>query len=1166
MGAVFLTGRSGSGKTTFILNEIREKLRREPLGKPIIFLVPDQMTFLMEYELSKTPDLGGTIRAQVYSFSRLAWRILQHTGGMNRPFLTGTGIQMLLRKLIEEHKGEFRVYQNASDKSGFTEQVERMLTEFKRHCLTPESIRGIMEGSGSSEYEGERILADKLHDLYMLYSKMEENLERQYVQSEDYLTLLAEQIPDAEEIRNASVYVDGFHQFTPQEMNVLEQLMKHAREMTFSLTADKPFTVNTPHELHLFRMTGKAYYDLYQKAQELGLDLSEVRLEEGKRHSHAPELQHLERYFDERPAKAYSGKMEALCIMQAAGRRTEIEGIAREIHSLIRKDGFRLRDIAVIARNVEDYKDTIKEVFKDYEIPFFIDGKESMQNHPLIELIRSTLDIIKGNWRYEAVFRCVKTELLFPQDEPRERLREQVDQLENYCIAYGIKGERWTSKDPFAYRRYASLDEDFAKTDREIETEHMLNELKGWIVPPIHRLQKRIKKAESVREMAEAVYLYLEEADVPMKLEQERRIAEEDGRIAESRQHNQVWDAVIQLLDEFVEMMGDEHISFSLFQQMIETGLESLKFALIPPALDQVLIGNMDLSRMYGTKCTFLIGANDGILPARPADDGVLSDDDREWLKRNGAELAATGREQLLDENFLIYMTLSSPSEKLYVSYPIADAEGKTLLPSTVVKRLSELFPNHAEKVLINEPEQLSDEEQLEFLINKSAALSYLAGQLGIWTRQYPISDVWWSTYNFLMDEPDRFFSQNILSSLFFRNKVHKLSPHVSRELYGENIQGSVSRMETYKACPFSHFASHGLRLKERQFFKLEAPDIGQLFHSALKLISDRLHELKLDWRDLTKEQCDTLSSDAVERLAPKLQKEILLSSNRHHYVKQKLQKIIARVSGILSEHAKASGFAPVGLELGFGGNGPLPPMRFTLKNGCTMELVGRIDRVDKAESSKGLLLRIVDYKSSDKGLDLAEVYYGLALQMLTYLDLSITHSADWLGMKASPAGVLYFHVHDPMIQVPVPLGLDEIEKEIFKKFKMKGLLLGDQEAIRLMDTTLEQGRSDIISAGLKKDGSLRSDSAVVSEEDFHFLRRHIRRTFQEAGEEITDGKVSIEPYKLKDKTPCTYCSFQSFCQFDESLEENEYRKLKPEKDNVILERLKKEDGTNGNV
>ena len=221
--------------------------------------------------------------------------------------------------------------------------------------------------------------------------------------------------------------------------------------------------------------------------------------------------------------------------------------------------------------------------------------------------------------------------------------------------------------------------------------------------------------------------------------------------------------------------------------------------------------------------------------------------------------------------------------------------------------------------------------------------------------------------------------------------------------------------------------------------------------------------------------------------------------------------------------------------------------MRFTLKNGCTMELVGRIDRVDKAESSKGLLLRIVDYKSSDKGLDLAEVYYGLALQMLTYLDLSITHSTDWLGMKASPAGVLYFHVHDPMIQASVPLGLDEIEKR-FSKVQDERAAPGRPGSGQADGHHPGTRQVEYYQRRFEKDGSLRSDSDVVAEEDFHVLRRHIRRTFQQAGEEITDGKVSIEPYKLKDRTPCTYCSYRSFCQFDESLEENEYRILKPEK------------------
>ncbi|WP_144462398.1 helicase-exonuclease AddAB subunit AddB [Bacillus pumilus] len=1155
----FLAGRSGSGKTTAILEEIKEQLRLDPLGPPIIFLVPDQMTFLMEYELAKTSEAGGMIRAKVFSFTRLAWSILQQTGGANRQFVTSTGIQMLLRKVIEEQKDKFKVFKKASDKPGFVEQIEKTMAEFKRYCMLPEDIEKISVESMHTEYTEERRAAEKLHDLHVLYQQMEEHLQDEYVHSEDYLTLLAQQIPSAEEIKGAHIYIDGFYQFTPQQLLVIEQLLLHAAKITAAFTVDRSYHDRQPNELDLFRMTGKTYFQLYQLAKECGADISETIFERNHRHLYTPDLAYLEHQYEQRPVQPYQENTPHLTVSKSANKRAEIEGVARDILDLVREKGLRLRDISIVARHVDDYKDTLKEVFRDYDIPFFIDGNELMQYHPLIELIRSSLDVIKGNWRYEAVFRCVKTEFLFPLEITKNKAREQADQLENYCIAYGVKGERWTNGSRFHYRRFQSLDEDFRQTDQEIEMEQMLNDVKEWIAPPLYQLQKRLKNAQKVRDMVEAVYVFLEEIQVPDKLEKARLEAEEAGRLAEAMQHGQVWDAVIQLMDEFVDMLGDEELSFPLFQQMIDTGLASLKFALIPPSLDQVFIGSMDLSRMYQVKCTFIIGVNDGVIPARPSDESVLSEDDREWLKRAGAELAETGKERLLDEQFLIYQALSSPSHHLYLSYAASDAEGRSLLPSTLIKYCQELMPNHQQALYVLDPEQLEDNEQLKFVANEHVSLSYTVSQLQQWLNQYPISGVWWSVYNYLMTSPNRDVSKNIMSSLFFTNRAKPLKPNVTKELYGDHIQGSVSRMEKFNACAFSHFASHGLKLKDRQFYKLEAPDIGQLFHSALKHISDTLVEQKKDWKNLTKEDCVTYSRHAIEQLAPRLQKEILLSSNRHAYIKEKLQKILIRVSSILSEHAKVSGFSPVGLELGFGGQGPLPPFTFQLKNGCTMELVGRIDRVDKAEGSKGLLLRIVDYKSSEKGLDLAEVYYGLALQMLTYLDLTITYSKEWLGVEATPAGILYFHIHDPLIQAPIPLAEDEIEQEIYKKFKMKGLLLEDVEAVKLMDQTLDSGRSQVIQAGLKKDGSFRSDSAVLSEDHFHILTQHVRRTFEEAGERITNGEVTINPYKLKDQTPCRFCSFKSICQFDESIEDNDFRVLTSEKDDVVIDRIKKE-------
>ena len=1157
MSIQFILGRSGSGKTETILNEIRDKLFKEPIGRPIIYLVPDQMTFGADYELIKTPRLGGMIRAQTFSFSRLAWRILQETGGVTRHHLSSTGIQMMLRKLVEQYKHEFKVFTKASDKNGFIEQLEAMLTEFKRYLLSPQEIEEYL-ANAHTELD-KKSLTDKLHDMALLYKQLEIQLSEKYVDSEDYLHLLAEKVEASDYLKSADIYIDGFHSFTPQEYEVVCALMKHAANVKIALTADKPYKEHLPHELHLFQMTGKTYNKLLNLALEEGKDIEEpLLLREQHRFVHQS-LSHLEKFYDTRPTSIYEDNPR-LTIFQAANRRSEVEGIARQIHALVRQENYRYRDVALLIRNSNDYHDVIEQVFRDYEIPFFIDQKRSMLNHPLVELIRSTLEIINGNWRYEAVFRAVKTELLLPVEMDKQKMREEMDLLENYVLSYGIQGTRWTKDERWRYRRFYSLDDDFVVTDEEKQMEEKLNGLRDIVVKPILTLQKRLKRSKTGRDLAEALYLYLEDLHIPEKMENLRMDAEEKGLLLEAREHDQVWQAGINLLDEFVEILSDEKVSLKLFAEILETGLESMKFSLVPPAIDQVLIADLEKSRFFHIKCSFIVGANDGVMPARPKEEGILTEDDREALHYQGINLAPTARQQLLDENFIIYMALASSSEHLYLSYPMADEEGKSLLPSVIVKRIEEMFPMVEKLRLLNEPEQLSVEEQLSFIVNKHVTLSYITSQLQSWKRGYPIHPIWWDAYNHFVTSENQQLTKRVLSSLSYQNKTEQLETSVSRKLYGEHIQGSVSRMEQFNSCAFSHFTSHGLKLRERQFFKLEAPDIGQMFHSALKLISDRLQQLNIDWKELTKDQCERLSNDAVEKLAPRLQREILLSSNRYHYIKRKLQKILARASNILSEHAKASGFTPVGLELGFGKGGELPPIRFTLPNGCTMEVAGRIDRVDKATDSGRVLLRIIDYKSSDKNVQLTEIYYGLALQMLTYLDVIISNSQMWLGIEATPAGVLYFHVHDPMIQANTMLSEDKLDDEIFKKFKMKGLLLGDEEAVRLMDNNLSEGStSNIIAAGLKKEGGFRSTSSIASEDEFDLLRNHVRSTFKKIGTDITDGIIEINPYKLKDKMPCTFCEFKSVCQFDESLEENNYRILKSEKNDDVLKRMREE-------
>ncbi|MCM3767392.1 helicase-exonuclease AddAB subunit AddB [Neobacillus niacini] len=1160
MSLRMVTGRSGGGKTELFFKEIEDLLIENPEGTPIIYIVPEQMTFMSEYRLAANPNLNGMIRAQVYSFSRLAWRILQETGGISRSHLSSVGMSMLIRKIIDEKKEQLKLFNRASDKTGFVAQLEQMITEFKRYCLRPEDLAAGSLQMASDHSTAAIALRDKLADLEVIYQKFEEEIFGKYIDSEDYFRLLAEKIASSTYLRDAEIYIDGFYSFSPQEYQIILELMKQCRRVSIAMTTDHVHFDAQPDELDLFRASKEAIISIHEIAKTEGVEIEQPVIMAKPNRWNSSSLKHLEEKFDARPAIPFAGET-AIHLCQAGNRRAEVEGIAREIRELARTKGYRYRDMALLIRNGGDYHEIVEPVFTDYGLPYFIDQKRTMLNHPLVELIRSTLEVINSFWRYEPVFRAIKTDLMYPLQENSVKMREKMDRLENYVLAYGINGSKWTKKDRWIYRRFRGLESDInGQTDAEKALEQELNELKLMISAPILRLSRRLKKADTGRKLCEAVYLFLEELDVPAKLENWKFAAEEKGNLIKAREHEQVWNAVIDLLDQFVEILGDEPVDIKSFATILEAGFESLHFSLIPPALDQVLIGDLEKSRLNGMKVVFVLGVNEGVLPAKISVEGILQDEDRELLLASGIKVAPSSRTRLLDENFLAYKAFTAPSDLLYVSYPLANEEGKALIPSSYIKRLKDMFPEMSQLEFHTDPGQATDSEQLGFVANITTTLAYLNAQLQLKKRNYPISGLWWDVYNFYMNSTHKKQAQKVFSSLFYSNGTVRLTEDTAAELYGDSIQASVSRMELYNSCAFSHFAQHGLKLRERQVFRLEAPDIGELFHAALKQIADMINEQKLSWAALSRQQCEQLSKEAVKMLAPKLQNEILLSSERHHYIKRKLEQIITRASLVLSDHAKVSGFSPIGLELGFGPNGALPPLTFSLKNGKRMELAGRIDRVDQAKADDNhVFLRVIDYKSSEKDVNLTEVYYGLALQMLTYLDIVMTHSKELVEMKASPAGVLYFHVHNPFVNTTKMLTMDEIEKEIMKKFKMNGLMLSDQNVIRLMDQSLESGDSQIIAAGIKKDGQLSKKSKVASIEEFENLKSYVRKIYQNTGNAIVEGKLDIAPYKLKDKTPCTFCSFKSVCQFDESIEQNRYRILTPHSKETVLELIGKE-------
>ncbi|MDQ0111720.1 helicase-exonuclease AddAB subunit AddB [Paenibacillus harenae] len=1169
MSLRYVIGRSGAGKTTCCLNEIRDRLREKPDGGPLIMLVPEQATFQTEYALLQNSGLNGTIRAQALSFRRLAFRVMQETGGTSLVPINDTGKHMLLYKIVHKFGSQLELFQSGAEQPGFIERLAELLTEWKRYGVDSELLKRNMDDSGS---EHSVLLKRKLHDLQLVYGQMEQELAGKYIDAEDYLQYLRQGFADAPSMRGAEIWIDGFYGFTPTEYEALGALLASGTSVTVSLTLDRPYAIGEqPHELELFHPTAETFNKLMELAVANDVEVLPPLLlgvAEKSRFSDSPMLAHIEKHYGERipmllPDKTMLQAEHEKCglsLHAAANRRAEVESVARDMVSRARTEQLRWRDMAVMVRNAEDYSDYIALIFADYGIPFFVDQKQKAHHHPLVEFIRSALETVLYGWRYDAVFRCIKTEMLFPIDNSLPR--EWFDLLENYALAAGIDGWKWLDRKRWHPLVQQSLDDDSEmetkiseKAQREFDIVFAASEA---VVPPLRRFGETLAKADNIQAMCEALYRLLDHMDAADKLERWSRQDTEAGRVQRARSHRQLWDGVMQLLDQLVELAGQQQVAPELFAGMVEAGLDSLKLAAVPPALDQVLIGSMDRTRSGQVQVCYVLGANDGVVPMRVKEDGILTEAERERLAEGGTPMAPGVRRRLLDERFMIYNALTTPSRHLWLSWAQADEEGKSLLPSEIVRHLKQLFPGIPVDASAAQPSAaLKVEEQRRFIAHPERALSYLIAAFRDYRQEGYIAPFWWDIYNWFAVRPEWQHKLELLvSSLGYINQEFYIRQETARELYGERLKVSVSRMERFVACPFQHFAIHGLKLRERRMYRLAAPDVGQLFHAALSRMATGLGGR---WGTMPPAEIKAIADQTVDELIPKLQSQILLSSGRFQYIARKLKEIVGQAAAMLGEHARRAQFQPIGTEIDFGPDGTLPSLIIPLPAGGEIEIIGRIDRVDAAQTDDGLLLRVLDYKSSATHLKLEEVLHGLSLQMLTYLDVLVTHSSVWLGQEASPAGVLYFHVHNPVLAMPNGLGKAEANGQLLKRFKMRGLVTAHAETVRLMDDELETGYSELLPVALKRDGSFYSSSSVVTNEQWDKLRRSVRGEIARIGESIQGGKVSIEPYRMGAKSPCQYCDYKAVCQFDTLFEGNEYRKLnKPGKDE-IWQQLEKE-------
>ena len=1071
MSVEVIIGRAGTGKTFFCLQQMKKILQTSPLDTKIIFLLPAYQTYRAELELAEIT--GGAVNTRMCSFQRLARQILSEVGGAIIPRISEIGRRILLRKILINRTNDLKFFKKSAGQRGFAENLSQELQELRTYSIDSEKIREILKNIENDE------LKDKIFDLAILSEDFRNAIADKQNDESDLIEKAAELIKFSDDIKTSEIFIDGFIFFDPQQRKILREIFIHAKNVHIVLPMDTDLNSRENiNPLGIFNRSFETFKSIKNLAAEVKKDFKIVRCEKFRRFENET-LKIIEQNIFGKKFFVQK-KFDDFKIVEAVNKRVEVEAVAQDILKIHEEKNFRFREIGIISRD-ESYSNLLKPIFEIHGIPFFIDNKRAATHHPFAEFIRSTLETLR-TWRAEPIFRTLRTGFF---DIPAEK----IDLLENYVIEFGIRGEKiWTQSEDWTKHRHR-LDENLNEPSKsEIERLAEINKIREEIFKPLIKFSKSVKKKNSALEFVTALYSLTEELKIHEKLVEMSEIEEKRGNLSMSKENLKIWDDVINLFEQVADSMGDEIIDARKFELIINEGLDALEMSIIPPGIDEVTISQFDQNSLQNSRAIYLLGFSDADFPKRADEKLLLTDADRLTLNENHLEISKGGQERIFAEKFLIYRGLTEAKNYLYISYPLADSEGKAMHPARLIEKLKNMFA--IEKV---------ETKNLDILKNLGSAAEYSLTE-------------------------------------------KTLSSDTAKKLYApsKKLRGSVTKFETFNKCPFQYFANYGLKLQERREYKVKAPDIGDILHTVMKNFGEQLKDENKRWASVDDEDLKNRVTKILDELTTNLNNKILLTTNAYKHRRERIKKVAISSLKRLIELDRNSKFHPELFEKNFNElDGKFLAYEI---NDTKIDLTGIIDRIDFNEDGKYFL--IIDYKTGKAYLNLTEVFYGVNLQLLTYL--AAAKKLDEVGEKM-PAGMLYYFLKYPSERIDT---IADADKKIDNALKSEGWYLDNEDVVYQIDSSLNSIKVKFLAGGGFNKNT--EKNIVKSEGAFKKLIEQVDKIFQSACKQILSGEISAKPFQTKKMNACDYCIYSELCGFDSkndkgnspTLDDNEILKI----------------------
>ncbi|MDR1954068.1 MAG: exodeoxyribonuclease V subunit gamma [Clostridiales Family XIII bacterium] len=1073
-----------------------ERVRR------VLLIVPEQYTLQAERNAFAYLNAPGFIDFEVLSMTSLGRRILSETGGGNQSFVNKYGKFMLISGLLHKNKQSLMTFRNLEGSADFVGKLNDMIAELKNFNISATELKDIADG-----IEGDSLLKRKLADVATIYAGYEDRTKEEYLDTADYLKLFTSKIAKSDFIAETEVWLSAFDYLTPAALDTLTELILRAPSVNLVLTAapDNSF----------FQLTNALMSEVEKRAAEAGAKTKRQLIGDSYAYQRPGVIAHIEKALFSYPIRLYEGNEPALRLVSAANYYTEAETAAARIAELIRDEGLRYRDILVLCNDMDARAPVIRRVFARYGLPIFVDQRRSIEHNPVLEYILALLSIVAGGWFYDAIFQFLKTGLT-------DIGRDTWEELENYVCNYRIRGSLWKRDFTYGLTEYAQEEMD------------ALNETRRKIASLIGAFEEPFRQSATVRQRTECLYRFLTDtAKLPEAIDALAATLENTGesRYAEyAAEMAGTWDVVTDIFEQLFAALGELPVSPEEYADVLRTGFASVRMGMLPPLMDQIVLGTMQRTRSGGVQAIFVLGANDGVLPMTGTDDAILNEDEKAQLSDAGYDVGKACDKILMEEQLAIYRNLSKPQRLLHVSYSVSDGGGRDIKPSMIFERLRRLFPNvPVEKDIIND-----GGDPLRLIQYRDEARGHLTENLQRWIGGELLPAVWKDVYLWFKEDGRDNGSDdmvNIRAGLTFRNRRERIDERFVEELYGgardagigdagvaeANCDGanaalitSPSALERFSRCPFAFFMDRGVRLKERRVFEIDSRNVGDVYHEVLmrygmEMIRDGLPaaDERSAWRTINEAESAALTRRIYDEVSSEYKEGLFHGGGYERYKSDRIKRITADVAWILTEQVRAGAITDMRFEAGFGDGEAFPAIEVA-REGKLVRVKGRIDRIDVLE---GGYAKIIDYKSGADAFSRDDVLGGWQLQLMLYL-MAVRE-------QYKPAGVFYFKIAEPRAE---DTGTGDIAKEIMKGFKLDGIAINDPQ----------------IAAAIGQ--KVRS----VEPADFAAIQDSVSSLVTGLCGKLLSGNIDARPMiakKLKagnrPMSACTYCSYRGICNFD---------------------------------